>query len=965
MNNGIFQRLIWKEYRLQRSFWIAMVLLTLILMALVGAYKNPGERAQWLFSIALGVPAFYALGCAATMFAGEHDADTYEFLRSLPVSGLRIFWGKLALTVIGIIVMLAVLWLMALVFAWGHLPLREDTREMAALTFFFTWSFVLWGVFLSLLMRRPLIAAILTGIIVGFGPILVTNSINRPVSVISLFSLAIFAGISTVLAPVDIWLGARWLREKLPLRLRAQQAGIERTATRRSAFFNYLSVRSSMIGRLTWQHWRQSYPLAWVLFIAAFLMLVVDLALLMPGERQRFFPYCDFHDYVVFLVLLAIPLLGSFTFLGDQRRSYFRFFAQRGIGPHLVWLSRLWPWLVIVPCFYAVATIAQPPTLYFKLTRSPYDFLSQWEDVFLLPGLFLGYLVLGICVGQLCSMFFRSAILAALFSLALTGAIVYWATLMAWAGISWLWSVAPLPLVMLLATWLRAPDWLLERNSLRAWVKPTVALCLPVIIILTSVALYRAYEFPMVDPGFSVEDFLRPRTPEEQKTLDLLAQAWRQYVRVPAPEPPPPKSVQTEEEIEEKIDADTMTFTPAPWPPPLSKHEIAEVEANQKIIPLLIEISNRTDWNLTDEKIHRWDYSFFPELLINSARHMEDQGNLDAALEQYVAAIRLTLQLSKSGNGAMNSDWRYSELFPRVYDLLPYWAARDGQTPQRIKKAIQELGKLAPEITPNEMRVKYEYLLCKRTILEGFKNAGWANYPEKIPFFSRLWLGLPWERARALRLSNLICHNDLKTLSQAQTDARENERIQTYPPSYGLESYWDQEAPYALRRAIDVPPLLYGPLHEILADQFASLINGARATPVILALQAWRLEHGNLPKKLDELVGPYLSYLPNDPFSGAPYFYYPEGLRIPNSERYYYRPANDDWTEQISFFEISQPLLWSTSERISSVPRDPRTWFRWSLTWGRYGTPYRSGFDWEPPQSAYDLFLRGHFFVVP
>ncbi len=229
------------------------------------------------------------------------------------------------------------------------------------------------------------------------------------------------------------------------------------------------------------------------------------------------------------------------------------------------------------------------------------------------------------------------------------------------------------------------------------WIKPALALCLPVIIILTSVAFYRAYEFPVVDPGFSVEDFLRPRTPEEQKTLDLLEQAWNEHVRVPVPEPQPPKKTILTEEEEEKTETDEMTFTPTPWPPPLTKHEIAEVEANQKIIPLLIEIGNRTDWNLRDEKINTWDYFFFPELLINSARHMEDQGKLDAALDQYLAAIRIIVQLTKSRGGLMNSDWTYTMTRCRAtFDLLPYWAAQKGQTFQRIKKAIQELEKLAP-----------------------------------------------------------------------------------------------------------------------------------------------------------------------------------------------------------------------------------------------------------------------------
>ena len=40
-------------------------------------------------------PALYALGCGATLFAGEHEAETYEFQRSLPRRVQAVFVGKI------------------------------------------------------------------------------------------------------------------------------------------------------------------------------------------------------------------------------------------------------------------------------------------------------------------------------------------------------------------------------------------------------------------------------------------------------------------------------------------------------------------------------------------------------------------------------------------------------------------------------------------------------------------------------------------------------------------------------------------------------------------------------------------------------------------------------------------------------------------------------------------------------
>ena len=93
-----------------------------------------------------------------------------------------------------------------------------------------------------------------------------------------------------------------------------------------------------------------------------------------------------------------------------------------------------------------------------------------------------GYIVLSISVGQFCSMFFRSGLLAGVFSLLITGVLCAWAAFMWTFGVSWIWSVAPIPVVLLLATWMRTPDWLLERGGLRGWWRTGLTLALPVAI---------------------------------------------------------------------------------------------------------------------------------------------------------------------------------------------------------------------------------------------------------------------------------------------------------------------------------------------------------------------------------------------------------------------------------------------------------------------------------------------------
>jgi len=51
-----------------------------------------------------------------------------------------------------------------------------------------------------------------------------------------------------------------------------------------------------------------------------------------------------------------------------------------------------------------------------------------------------------------------------------------------------------------------------------------------------------------------------------------------------------------------------------------------------------------------------------------------------------------------------------------------------------------------------------------------------------------------------------------------------------------------------------------------------------RVARLVLAIQAWRLERGALPKSLGALVPEYLGQLPMDPVSGQPYRLFPEGM---------------------------------------------------------------------------------------
>jgi hypothetical protein len=166
------------------------------------------------------------------------------------------------------------------------------------------------------------------------------------------------------------------------------------------------------------------------------------------------------------------------------------------------------------------------------------------------------------------------------------------------------------------------------------------------------------------------------------------------------------------------------------------------------------------------------------------------------------------------------------------------------------------------------------------------------------------------------------------------------------------------EWPYALRGAIELPPIDYGPGHpeNRMIEEYAAAETRRHATRLILALEAWKLQHGELPERLDALVGPYFDRLPVDPYSGEPFRYFREGVKIafpwnqysPTSERGE-MPANT-------------PFIWSIGAKIEVEPRAETLLQRY-----RIALPYfwNGREEWGYPKSEYELWQAGWPFPIP
>ncbi len=216
--------------------------------------------------------------------------------------------------------------------------------------------------------------------------------------------------------------------------------------------------------------------------------------------------------------LLAAVVFGLCVFTLDQARSQFRWYAEHGISPRRVWLSRHLVWLPLVILAGAgVSLFGNDP----RASRRPA------VERALLVSICLWIPLTWYALGQFCAMFIRSTLVAAITALVLGVLSAAWNAFMVFGDVPLAWSVVPVPFVLLLATWLYAPDWIEERWNRRVALRLATVVGVPMLLLAIAVPVRRAYQIPLVDPGFSVAEFTRPLTAAEEETLDLYYRAWQ------------------------------------------------------------------------------------------------------------------------------------------------------------------------------------------------------------------------------------------------------------------------------------------------------------------------------------------------------------------------------------------------------------------------------------------------------
>lgn len=877
LTDTMFWRLVWKEYRVQRKLWLAVLVLTpVVQLCLLLPAPFTGVPVGGLFvGIALAATAVYMLGCGATLFATERELETFEFQRSLPVDAWRVFAAKTGWALASGGALAVVLWSATFVlFVRQWLP---DLERYVLIGLVATAEVFAWGVCFSLLLRRPLWAAFL-GVLVPsaiIGNLLPgTTAINWTWGAFEYHRhyLAPRAVLAGVVFLADVWLARLWFAGRLenlcwPARGRDAAGQSYPDAAADQPLPAFEGGRRAGWARLFWLVGRRTW---WIVTCLAFFYAAVFcLAQLEDGDRGNVHP-----PDLTYPTLLAALVFGLCAFGLDQARGQFRWYAERGISPRRVWLAEQLVWLPLVVLAGAgVSLFGSDPN---ASPRPDFEWAVWMSICFWIP-------LTWYALAQFCAMFLRSTLVAAVGAVALAVLATTWNVLMVAGDVPLAWSVVPIPLVLLLVTWLHAPDWVEERWNRRVALRLALVLGLPTLLLAIAVPLRRAYQIPLVDPEFSVAEFTRPLTAREEQTLDLYLQAW-QLQR---------KGLEQAQQAEGRERGQHAREHPG-WPKGYPAAEASaewrqierrkrrrELEAQQPALAVLRQAHRREAVPLTllERRLASVGVSGVPSVVRGfvtlfqwQAQSLQDSGDLDGAWQHYDMALEVLrrFRLRASARDIREADWGEADVLVQIAN----WAANPQQTRQRTALALTALAEAERRGLTGDSAAK-RYHVAMLSALHGDA----SELPDNDPWLPDLrnwgprcaWWPV-WERQRIERLLNHA------TQASLAGQARRAAKVQV-----GSVDRWD-ELPWLSPEVVRFSESTWFPdacqyvAAGYMTDSLLERTVNCRGTQILIALADWRREHGALPDSLESLVGPHFNRLPVDPITGQAFLYFPQGI---------------------------------------------------------------------------------------
>jgi ABC-type transport system involved in multi-copper enzyme maturation permease subunit len=918
LKDPMLWRILWKEYRAQRSFWLVIagfgIGLMLLLMLLLDAFSGR-FTAPWL--IAVGLPALYALGCGAVLFASEQEEGTTEFLRIMAARTSRLFAAKVAFSFFSTAALAGLLLAAARLLTWGQaLNLASGHGATALYSAWATISLLVWGILFSTVCRKVLAAVCLAAVM----PLIIRfvhqwfpwsergeaqNIWYQELALSIPILCASYVLLRRTMAGQhrELW----WPRPSRPKRAAANT--LDRLAAARDA----APAWRRMFLRLVWLEVRHALSFGHILCVGGIVLFL--LAISFPAGRLRL-------EQTMFGAFLFPTLMGVWTFQAEGGRRT-RFLGELGLSPAAVWLSKQLVWLLLtvavtVP-FLAAVEIVNRESVQWQMARSSI-FHSD------LPGANpLAFVIalgcLGCALGQLASMLIPRGVTAGFVAFAIFALLTWW-TWLAIAVEVPLWiAVAPLVVFMLVATLAWSRNWLLESATWRSWRRLALAIVAELLLVWTGVGMFRVLEVPRLDDvlqahGIQSNPFphasVLPITTAEAETAQMYRRARSEFTWK--------RGRPWESEDTGKTARDGWEFA--------RDEERKLLAENQKALETTLAATARASCAFTDpsrpqpDSISHQGLDDYPELvnlILLSARQLESEGKLDDALERYVAALRVARHVAGRG-----PTWRWSagaSIERVVADWLPRWAACPGQSAEQIESAFRRVREELSRFPPLSEALQIDRLWIRYIIDRDWSDL-LAESNEGVPGTARVAVSLfdrvcPWERYRARRLHDLLsflelCYADTVEHSLATRGADPSALVKSAgSPAPDVDLF--PRAPAAQSRSDEIPgkwarttfPWYLWQFRDksyvVQTRLFRELT--LRALLIQLSLAGWKNAHGQYPARLDDLADANWA-VTSDPYTGSEFGYRPAGFPI--SVRFI-----NPTTYREAIVPAGEPVLWS------------------------------------------------------
>ncbi|MFN0197972.1 MAG: hypothetical protein ACKVT0_14600 [Planctomycetaceae bacterium] len=900
LNNQIFWRLMWKEYRSQRALWLGIVGIALFLQVVIlCVLKDQRALINGLFITAWSLSSLYALSSCAVLFAAEKEDGTYDLLRSLPTTPLRMFAGKMCFCVVTSAGMVGVLNALA----WGmsreialKFPISQQLQRQHAEFFALTLAI---GLFFSLKLNRVLNVIIATVVLA-----LVLNTNNMP--------WLKYGGFVTFLL-ADVWLVRRWFLDESSISDRV--GGL----IRRFPFAISWRSRSSSLRwartetaspwwrawkRTLWLEWRQVWPV---------LLIWLPVAIALISCSTLSYQYVGYRFATP--VLIVAPLfLGVASFRPHQIDRRIQFATTFGIPPQLVWLSCQIVWGVATAFFVAIlvspfiielflnlglnrnfavryyysnadaacrllAQFFDTPTYRFTFDESHYGNRADSQ------AFYLWYAAICYVAGQLCSLKFSKTVIATFMGLILSGLGYVWLSIMARLPVPYWLCAAPIVMFWLLVSFIGLRRWSVEGSTWRTKLRTTGLLIAFHACHLGAICIFRINEVPS---EYWVDEWIKSSSEQyanitgvavdnaQQTTTDPYTNAARLVTTMP---------------MHVKDGWKKYKYTAEGWDRAYDDWE----EENRLPVTMLVE-ALKTDALPDPSRFTHEDAWACFGILIFSANRLTRAGELDQALDRFDAISTFIKRAAlaykfEPYTGSMPSFQGRLQWVIRTRGILPdliTWASHEQQTPERLRRAIEMLE--PHRLSPKLVQQCWDAASAQnRWLLE--------NDMEQLDANTALLCLLPWEKTRRIRLLDREAYHFRSPVTAHRNSDIERERS-IHWPELDRSEYWAHRVQGFHMIDVNEMPASYHlyDLHPRHSDRatynqalelqrtsaliLSRMINAEmeyRATRLRLELMAQRLETGVLPRRLRETLTTLDQVDLIDPWCEQKFSYFPDG----------------------------------------------------------------------------------------